>query len=269
MVSGLPALPILTMQAVLDADVGLDDAPVIEDERVGDHQVERYRRARCAAALAHAVADHLAAAELDLVAVDGEVLLDFDDQFGVGQADAVAGGGAVEVGVAAAVDLVMVSAAARRSPAVVAEDDACPAQGMSATFPSPGSKRMAVPAADVETHAVRGVAIELQSGVHFGEMEVRADLDGAVAGVGDVERSVVRPAFRTSGPSSGKISPGVMDRMVDRHELRAVWERRLDLDFVDHLGDAVHHSSRRRMCLPALISSATERPSRAPSKAPR
>ena len=36
-----------------------------------------------ALALAHAVADHLAAAELDLFAVDGVVALDLDDELGV------------------------------------------------------------------------------------------------------------------------------------------------------------------------------------------
>ena len=41
MVSGLPALPTLTISPVLDADVALDDAPVVDDQRVGDHQVER------------------------------------------------------------------------------------------------------------------------------------------------------------------------------------------------------------------------------------
>ena len=54
--------------AVLDADVGLDDAPVVEDQRVGDHQVDDLLGA--ALALAHAVADHLAAAERHLFAVD-------------------------------------------------------------------------------------------------------------------------------------------------------------------------------------------------------
>jgi hypothetical protein len=48
--------------------------------------------------LAHAVADHLAAAELHLLAVDRVVLLDLDDQFGVGQAHAVARGGAEHFG---------------------------------------------------------------------------------------------------------------------------------------------------------------------------
>jgi hypothetical protein len=36
-------------------------------------------------ALAHAVADDLAAAELHLLAVDGEILLDLDDEIGVGR----------------------------------------------------------------------------------------------------------------------------------------------------------------------------------------
>ena len=44
-------------------------------------------------ALPHAVADDLAAAELDLLAVDGVVGFDLRDQVGVGQPDAVADGG--------------------------------------------------------------------------------------------------------------------------------------------------------------------------------
>ena len=44
----------------------------------------------CALALPHAVADHLAAAELDLLAIDGAVFLDLDDEFGVGKPQPVA-----------------------------------------------------------------------------------------------------------------------------------------------------------------------------------
>jgi hypothetical protein len=56
--------------AALDADVGLDDAPVVDDQRIGDHAVgARGAGAVDALALAHAVADGLAAAELDLFAV--------------------------------------------------------------------------------------------------------------------------------------------------------------------------------------------------------
>ena len=51
--------------------------------------------------LAHAVADHLAAAELHLLAVGGEILLDLDDELGVGEAHPVAGGRAEHLGVMA------------------------------------------------------------------------------------------------------------------------------------------------------------------------
>src|SRR5919197_985177 len=49
--------------AVTEADVGLHDAPVIHDHRVGDDRVENLVHPRGARRLAHAVADHLAAAE--------------------------------------------------------------------------------------------------------------------------------------------------------------------------------------------------------------
>ena len=105
--SGLPALPMRGDAAVLDADVGLDDAPVVEDQRVGDARVSA-TSARDALALAHAVADHLAAAELHFFAVaagaQGVVVLDLDRRVGVGEAHAVAGGGAEHLGVGAAVD---------------------------------------------------------------------------------------------------------------------------------------------------------------------
>jgi hypothetical protein len=103
-VSGLPALPMATMRPSLQADVGLDDAPVVDDECIGQHRVDRALGA-CALALRHAVADGLAAAELDLFAVaargQGEVLFDLDQQAGVGQAHAVADGGAEHVGIGA------------------------------------------------------------------------------------------------------------------------------------------------------------------------
>ena len=101
--SGLPALPMRGDAAVLQADVGLDDAPVVDDQRVGDDGVDR--AARGDLRLAHAVADHLAAAELHLLAVGGEILLDLDDQVGVGEPHPVARGRAEHVGVGAALDL--------------------------------------------------------------------------------------------------------------------------------------------------------------------
>ena len=83
--------------AVLDADVGLADAGPVDDQRVGDDAVERVGIAD-AGGLAHAVAEHLAAAELALVAVDRGVVLDLGDETGVAEADAIAGRGSVDVG---------------------------------------------------------------------------------------------------------------------------------------------------------------------------
>src|SRR5437879_652011 len=65
----------------LDRDVGLDDPPMIEDQRIGDDGVGRALLVG-GLRLAHAIADHLAAAELDLLAIDGEILLHLDDEIG-------------------------------------------------------------------------------------------------------------------------------------------------------------------------------------------
>ena len=90
--------------AVLQADVGLHDAPVVEDQRIGDDGVDRALLVGDLR-LAHAVADHLAAAELHLLAVGGEILLHLDDEVGVGEPHAVAGGGSEHVDIGAALDL--------------------------------------------------------------------------------------------------------------------------------------------------------------------
>src|SRR5690606_37228074 len=75
--------------ATLDADVGLLDAGVIDDQRVRDHDVERLLLGG-AVLLAHPFAQHFAAAELALVAVDREVALDLEPQRGVAEAHFVA-----------------------------------------------------------------------------------------------------------------------------------------------------------------------------------
>ena len=92
-----------------DADVGFDDAPVVEDQRVGDDGIDGALRARHLR-LAHAVADHLAAAELHFLAVDREILLDLDDQLGVGEPHLVADGRPEHVGIGGAGDLLRHSA---------------------------------------------------------------------------------------------------------------------------------------------------------------
>src|ERR1700722_12539972 len=78
--------------AVLESDIGFDDPPMIDDERIGDHRVG-YRRA-VALALSHSVPDHLAAAEFHFLAVDREILLHVHDQGGIGEPYPIAHGGA-------------------------------------------------------------------------------------------------------------------------------------------------------------------------------
>ena len=85
--------------AVLYAHIGLDDAPVVDDQRVGDDRVDAL--APGALALPHAVADHLAAAEFDFLPVRCVVRLDLYDEIGVPQAHPVARGGAEHVGIGA------------------------------------------------------------------------------------------------------------------------------------------------------------------------
>ncbi len=97
-VSGLLALADADDPPVLEPDIGLDDAPVIDDQRVGDHRVHSPLGAR-RLGLAHAVADHLAAAELDLLAIAGAIILDLEDEVGIGEAEPVADRGPVHVGI--------------------------------------------------------------------------------------------------------------------------------------------------------------------------
>ena len=83
--------------SVANSDVGLHDAPMIDDERVGDHQIQGALSAGRSRTLPHAVANDLAASESDLVAISREVLLDFNDQFGIGQPHAIASGRSKQV----------------------------------------------------------------------------------------------------------------------------------------------------------------------------
>ena len=88
---------------VLEADIGLVDAGMVDDQRVGDDRIDRASGARHLA-LAHAVADHLAAAELHLLAIDGEILLHLDEELGVGKTHPVADGRAEHLGIGGAGD---------------------------------------------------------------------------------------------------------------------------------------------------------------------
>src|SRR5262249_25827662 len=74
---------------VLDADIGLHNAPVVQNDSIGDDRIDRTLAAGTLR-LAHAVADDFSAPELHLLAVDGEILLHFDDEIGISEAHSVA-----------------------------------------------------------------------------------------------------------------------------------------------------------------------------------
>ena len=90
---------------ILNADVGLINAGVVDDECVGNDAIECVGLAD-AGGLAHAVAQHFSAAELAFIAIDGKVAFDFQPQFGVAQANAIAGGGTVNFCVVRSFDFV-------------------------------------------------------------------------------------------------------------------------------------------------------------------
>ena len=155
-VSGLPALPRATMRpsrmptsALTTPQWSRTTAPVMT--------VSGAPSARVARALAHRLPDDLAAAEHGLVAAarpPQRSSVDLDEQVGVGQPDPVAGGRAVQRGVAgpgraSAIELAGAGRhrRAHRRPRRGDRDDATAAEATSATSRSmPGSKRTAVPA---------------------------------------------------------------------------------------------------------------------------
>ena len=139
--------------ALADAHVAADDAPVVEDDDVRDDDVGRALRRR-PEALEHRFADGLAAAEDGLVATDAAVLFDLEPEVGVGEPQAVAHGGAVERGVAGAVDA---GHRATCRPGTVC----APASFTSVTVrDAPGSNRSDVPAGMSKRKPVGRGAVE-------------------------------------------------------------------------------------------------------------
>ena len=63
-----------------NADVGFGDAGVVDDDRVGDDQIERAVSEHGGGRLAHAVAQAFAAAEFGFVAGRGEIFFNFDEE---------------------------------------------------------------------------------------------------------------------------------------------------------------------------------------------
>src|SRR5436190_13566650 len=160
--AGVTGLADCRNAAVPDADVRLQDAPVIEHDDIGDDEIRRPFRARHLR-LSLAVAHDLAAAERHFIAIAREVPLDLQHEPGIGKAHAIAGGGAIEARVVIAGDFHGASrnlrvrtsrmACSRRASSgpltspLMPNTIRFPANGTRATSrPSPGSNRNDVPA---------------------------------------------------------------------------------------------------------------------------
>ena len=252
--------------AAADADIGFDDPPMVEDDGVGDDRVDRALGAR-ALRLPHPVADHLAAAELHLLAVDRAVFLDLDDEFGVGEAQPVADGRPEHRRIAGARERIGHRLQRTVDGAGKADDAARPGIGDKphlARLPrleaGRGSGR------DVEAEAPRLFAIELQRTIGLVEMVVRADLDRPVAGIGD-DQGHDRPAdvhFDLAGgrkqlARDHRIGSCTVTSLVPSGKVASTWISRIIS------GTPSITWGRLKTVAPSRISSATVLPSRAPS----
>src|ERR1700756_416379 len=74
--------------AVLNADIGFDDPPMIQDHSIRDDRINSiFGRAL---GLPHAIPDDFTAAELHLFPVNREVFFDLDYELGISQTDSIA-----------------------------------------------------------------------------------------------------------------------------------------------------------------------------------
>src|SRR5437867_342126 len=132
---------------------------------------------------------------------------------------------------------------------------------------SPGSKRTAVPAGTFNRNPYAAARSKARQRFTSKKWQCDPTCTGRSPRLVTSSRRVGRPAFNSMSPSARKYSPGIIGdslsfetgetgeyggngtlrclrsayRIVNRHELRAVRERPLDLDLADHLGHAVHH----------------------------
>src|SRR5690606_5950758 len=125
---------------------------------------------------------------------------------------------------------------------------------------------------DVEAKAPRGMAVEGERIVGFLEVVMRADLDRPVAGVGDHERDALAPHVDFD------IAIGGVDLSRDHHGAphtigwwtvtSLVPSGKVASTWISGTisGTPSITSSRPRIVVPKCISSATLRPSRAPSR---
>ncbi len=229
--SGLPAFPMPTMRPSRMTDVGLHDAPVVDDERVGYHRVERPIGPRGPGRLAHAITDHLAPSELHLVARQGQIAFDPDQQLGIGESHPIARGRAIEVCVLASAH----AQAHGRALPLGQPTECCvliralgqavqPVHSARAAELAPGSRawrrraRSArrYPAATLSR--IPNARCRSKRSARFTSKKWKCEPTwiGPVTRVGDLELHSRRPALATMSPSPSRYSPGIIGR---RHRI--------------------------------------------------
>src|SRR5262249_34334412 len=173
----------------------------------------------------------LAAAELDLVAVHGEVLLDLDEDVRVCEAHAIAHGRAVEIGVLPAREA-QAHEPAPRNPARAAFETAAGRRASSTrpslsalspwtsrspasstrvtTFSSPGSKRTAVPAGTLSRIPQARRRSKRSARLTSKKWKWEPTWMGRSAVLATVSSMVRRPALASMSPSPRMYSPGII-----------------------------------------------------------
>ena len=75
--------------AIFEADIGFHNAPMIHNQRIGNHSIHGTCRI-CNLRLTHAITDDFAAAKFHFLAIKGEVFLHFNQQGCISEAHTIA-----------------------------------------------------------------------------------------------------------------------------------------------------------------------------------
>ena len=163
------------------ADICFHHAPMVQDQRIGDNGIHRAIGARDLR-LAHAIANHLAAAEFHFLTIGGQVALNLDEDFRIGQAHTVAHGWAIHAGISGARDFRCHGSDRPFRFAAKAVDDARARHGYQPHLAClPRFKAHCRAGRDIQPAAARLGAIKIEQRIGFREMIMAAHLHRAVA----------------------------------------------------------------------------------------
>ena len=208
--------------AVADADIGLDDAAVVDNHHIGDGKIEHvFIAAAGRGRLRHAVAHRFAAAEFAFIAFGEPILLDGGKKAGVAQADFVAHRGAVSGQILRTRDGERGFVGSLRRGwnfaigfiAETLQDLGAAKRHQLHRFALARLEAHGVAAGDIQAEAFGRFALELQRGIGFKKMIMRADLNRAVAQIGHTERARFAAEVGGNVAFGGQVFTGVHGRV--------------------------------------------------------